>query len=112
MEMNVQIQTGDFDSGAEIKCLSAASHGVGGINTFVGFVRDNNQDDLVASLYLEHYPGMTEKQIEKIIEEAGLRWQMIAARVVHRIGLLHPGEAIVFVGVACAHRGDAFEACQ
>ena len=109
----VSIQLETFDSGVEIDRLVSADLGIGGINTFVGLVRGNNaDDDPVISLFLEHYPGMTEKQIEIIIDEAAGRWHILSARVVHRIGLLHPGDPIVFVGVASAHRREAFYACE
>ena len=110
--IRIIVQSEDFDVGYETTLLAAESTRVGGINTFTGLVRDLNENDDVSSLFLEHYPGMTEKQIEKIIEEAADRWQVIAATVIHRVGELCPGAQIVFVGVASEHRGDAFDACE
>lgn len=110
--MRICVQTEDFDSGAEIIRLAGQFNGVGAVNSFVGFVRDNNEDTHVGSLFLEHYPGMTEKQIEAILVEAEQRWAVLSATVIHRVGELKPGEQIVFVGVASPHRGDAFDACE
>ena len=110
--IKVVVQADDFDPGAEIRSLARQSRRVGGINTFVGLVRDFNENDDVRALYLEHYPGMTEKQIEDIAGEAASRWDVQAATVIHRVGELLPGDQIVFVGVASAHRGDAFDACE
>jgi molybdopterin synthase catalytic subunit len=108
----ISIQHADFDSGAEIAQLRAASHGIGAIVNFVGVVSDNNENAEVNSLTLEHYPGMTEKTIADIIAEAKQRWPLIAVRVVHRIGELWRGDQIVFVGIASRHRGAAFSACE
>ena len=110
--IRVKIQQEDFDLNAETRSLADASSAVGGVNTFLGIVRDVNDNDDVSSLFLEHYPGMTEKQIKVIIKEACDRWDVIAATVIHRIGELHPGDQIVYVGVASSHRGDAFDACE
>ena len=110
MEVRISVQKKAFNSGSELTSLQGP--GVGGVSVFVGIVRDVNDDDTVSGLYLEHYPGMTEKQIAAIIEEAGSRWDIKAATVIHRIGQLHPGDEIVFVGAASAHRGDAFDACE
>ncbi|HJL61511.1 MAG TPA: molybdopterin synthase catalytic subunit MoaE [Pseudomonadales bacterium] len=106
------VQETDFDVSTETRALAEASKGIGGINTFVGLVRDINDASDVSSLFLEHYPGMTEKQIETILQEAASRWDVQSATVIHRVGELCPGEQIVFVGVASAHRGDAFDACE
>jgi molybdopterin synthase catalytic subunit len=108
----IRIQTEVFDSGAEILQLGTVSQQVGAVTSFTGLVRDINEDAGVSGLYLEHYPGMTEKQIALIIDEAAQRWQVIAATVIHRIGALAPADPIVFVGVASQHRGDAFHACE
>ena len=80
--------------------------------SFVGLVRDINDGEDIASMFLEHYPGMTEKSISGIIEKASQRWQILGVRVIHRIGQLQAGDQIVFVGVSAQHRGDAFEACE
>ena len=108
--IKISIQAEDFDTGAETAALAIA--GTGGVNTFLGVVRHQNDNADVRCLRLEHYPGMTETQIRSIIEEAESRWAVLAATVIHRIGDLYPGDQIVFVGVASAHRGDAFDACE
>lgn len=110
VQVRISVQEKAFNSGAELNRLQQP--GVGGVSVFVGIVRNMNENDTVSGLYLEHYPGMTEKQIGAIIEEAGSRWDIKAATVIHRIGQLHPGDEIVFVGAASAHRGDAFDACE
>jgi molybdopterin synthase catalytic subunit len=110
VKVRISVQEKAFDSGSELNLLQQP--GVGGVSVFVGVVRNMNDDDTVSGLYLEHYPGMTEKQIGAIIEEAGSRWDIKAATVIHRIGQLHPTDEIVFVGTAGAHRGEAFDACE
>jgi len=110
--MAVRIQTQDFDAGAEIAALRAENPAVGAVASFVGVVRDRNDGDAVATLTLEHYPGMTEKAIEAIVEEARSRWAIIDVTVVHRVGELKPLDQIVLVVVAGGHRGDAFAACE
>lgn len=109
--VSVRIQEGDFDPTALTAELRQRRHDVGAIATFVGLVRDANVGSEVSGLALEHYPGMTEKAIEAIISESKARWDVIGASVVHRVGALAPGDQIVFVGVASAHRHDAFQAC-
>ena len=108
----VAIQTADFDVGAEAAALRAGDGGVGAVAAFVGVVRDRNEGSAVSSLELEHYPGMTETAIEAMIDAAMARFELRAARVVHRVGLLMPQEQIVLVVVASAHRQAAFEACE
>lgn len=110
--MTVRIQTEDFDVGGEVAALRRDNAGIGAVATFTGLVRDVNEGDAVSEMTLEHYPGMTEKSIEVIITEARLRWRVIDALVVHRIGRLKPTDQIVLVVVASAHRGDAFAACE
>ncbi len=110
--IRVLVQEADFDTGLEIRNLGDTSKTVGGISTFLGLVRNENDGEGVNSLFLEHYPEMTEKQITSIINEAQSRWNVISATVIHRVGQLSPGDQIVFVGVASAHRGDAFDACE
>ena len=110
--MSVTIQEGPFSLQAEYDALKAAGLHIGAVVTFTGSVRDINEDDRVSNLRLEHYPGMTEKEIDKILVEAGERWSIIASRVIHRVGDLLPGDDIVFVGVASQHRGDAFKAAE
>ena len=108
--MTVRIQTEDFDVGAEVDAIRRGNAGIGAVATFTGLVRDVNEGDKVAEMTLEHYPGMTEKSIEDIVAQASGRWNVIAARVVHRVGRLKPTDQIVLVVVASAHRGDAFAA--
>jgi molybdopterin synthase catalytic subunit len=108
----VSIQTADFDLGAEVAALHAADHGVGAVASFVGTVRAHSDGAQVSAMELEHYPGMTESAIEAMIDEAMRRFDIRAARVVHRVGLLQPGAQIVLVAVASAHRGMAFQACE
>ncbi len=110
--MKILVGSADFDAGAEIRALARASRGVGAVASFVGLVRDANEGDTVGAMTLEHYPGMTEKSIAEIVGEAQNRWQIADATVIHRVGTLRPGDQIVLVVVASAHRGDAFEACE
>ena len=110
--MAVRIQHGDFDAGAEIARLRAGDARVGAVASFIGVVRDVNEGAAVAGMTLEHYPGMTEKAIARIIDEARGRWQLYEALVIHRIGTLAPLDQIVLVAVTSAHRGDAFAACE
>jgi len=108
----VAIQQADFDLGAEIAALRAGDHGVGAVASFVGTVRERSDGQLVSAMELEHYPGMTESAIEQMIDAALARFDIRAARVVHRVGLLQAGEQIVLVAVTSAHRGQAFQACE
>lgn len=110
--MAIRVQAGAFDPGAELNALHAANVGIGAVVGFVGYVRDFNEGREVAGMFLEHYPGMTEKALGKIIAEAESRWPLLRLEVLHRIGALEPGEPIVFVGVASAHRQAAFDACN
>ena len=108
----VSIQTADFDLGAEVAALRAADAGVGAVASFVGTVRDRNDGQGVSAMELEHYPGMTEKAIEAMIDQAFERFDIRAARVIHRVGPLKPLDQIVLVVVTSAHRGAAFQACE
>jgi molybdopterin synthase catalytic subunit len=108
----VSIQTGDFDLSAEVAALRAGDDAVGAVASFVGTVRNRNGGSAVSGMELEHYPGMTEKAIEAMIDEATRRFDIRAARVVHRVGPLQPGDQIVLVAVSSAHRGQAFLACE
>ncbi|MHC6224113.1 molybdopterin synthase catalytic subunit MoaE [Pseudomonas sp. X10] len=110
--MSVRVQEGAFDPGQEVNAMHAANVGVGAVVGFVGYVRDFNDGRDVAGMFLEHYPGMTEKALGKIVDEARERWPLLKVEVLHRIGALEPGEPIVFVGVASAHRQAAFDACN
>ncbi len=108
----VSVQTEDFDVSHEIAAVRRDNPRIGAIASFVGVVRDLNDGDSVAEMTLEHYPGMTEKSIDDIITEARTRWDVMNARVIHRVGTLKPLDQIVLVVVASGHRGDAFAACE
>jgi molybdopterin synthase catalytic subunit len=110
--MPVRVQTADFDAGAEIARLRAGDPRVGAVASFIGTVRDLNDDAEVARLTLEHYPGMTEKSLEAIVAEARSRFDIYDALVIHRVGELRPTDQIVLVAVTSAHRGEAFDACR
>jgi molybdopterin synthase catalytic subunit len=108
----VFIQTQDFDLQTEIAALRGQDARVGAVCSFIGTVRDCNDGSTVASMELEHYPGMTEKAIESMIDEAHRRFDILGARVLHRVGLLQPTEQIMMVAVISAHRGESFQACE
>jgi len=110
--MKIVIQTEDFDVSTELDLLRKDLPGIGGINIFVGTVRDVHQGDVVAAMELEHYPGMTEKSLQDIVEQAKKRWDVLNATIIHRVGKLYPSDQIVLVAVASAHRGDAYSACE
>ena len=103
--MKVSVQKEDFDLGREVKALSEKSNSIGAVASFVGVVRE-------VPMTLEHYAGMTEREIARIVDEAGSRWQVMDCTVIHRFGELQPTDQIVLVAVASAHRGDAFAACE
>jgi len=106
------VQTADFDIGAEIAGMRRGNPKIGAVASFIGVVRDLNEGDRVAEMTLEHYPGMTEKALEKIVAEARSRWDIYDALVIHRVGTLKPGDQIVLVVVTGSHRGEAFDACE
>ena len=110
--MPVRVQHEDFDVGAEIGRLRAGDPRIGAVASFVGVVRDLNEGADVATMALEHYPGMTEKALTAIVDQAKARWDLYDVLVVHRIGELKPADQIVLVAVTSAHRGDAFAACE
>ena len=112
MTTRVRIQTGDFNLADEVDALRKDDKRVGAICTFTGTVRDRNDGSSVSSMELEHYPGMTEKAIEAMIDEAFVRFDIFAARVIHRVGLLLPLDQVVMVAVTSAHRGESFKACE
>ena len=112
MTARVSIQTEDFDVSAEIAALRKVDARVGAVCSFLGTVRDRNNGDAVSTMELEHYPGMTEKSIEAMIDEAMARFDIFSSRVIHRVGLLQPLDQIVFVAVTSAHRGESFQACE
>ncbi|WP_027897310.1 molybdopterin synthase catalytic subunit MoaE [Zestomonas thermotolerans] len=110
--MAIRVQSETFDPGLELNALHAANRGIGAVVGFVGYVRDFNDGQDVAALFLEHAPGMTDKALARIVAEAEQRWPLLGVEVLHRVGHLQPGEPIVFVGTASAHRQAAFEACN
>ncbi|SFU53537.1 molybdopterin synthase catalytic subunit [Polaromonas sp. YR568] len=108
----VLITTGDFNLADEVAALRANDKRVGAVCTFTGTVRDRNDGLSVSSMELEHYPGMTEKAIDAMIDEALSRFDIFGARVIHRVGLLQPLDQVVMVAVVSAHRGESFKACE
>ncbi|MGN6861962.1 molybdenum cofactor biosynthesis protein MoaE, partial [Neisseria sp. P0021.S004] len=108
-DIQISVQEQPFDQNAVYQWLSE-QHSVGATVIFVGKVRDLNLGDEVSSLYLEHYPAMTEKALREIVEQAKARWDIQRVSVIHRVGLLHTGDEIVLVGISSAHRGDAYHA--
>jgi len=110
--MPVRVQTEDFDIAREIAALRAANTKVGAVASFIGTVRDVNDGAAIATLTLEHYPGMTENALEDIVAEARSRWRIIDATVIHRVGELKPLDQIVLVVVVGEHRAEAFAACE
>lgn len=110
--MPIRVQTEDFDVNHEVAALRANSPQVGAVVTFIGTVRDMNDGSSVAEMELEHYPGMTEKALQNIVERAQVRWAIFDALVIHRVGPLLPKDQIVLVAVTSAHRGEAFSACE
>ncbi len=112
MNSTIRIQTDDFDLAAEYQLLRQLDVAVGAVVTFTGLVRDLEKNTSINSLTLQHYPGMTESLLQKIVDQAEVRWDLIGVTVIHRVGELLPSDQIVFVGVASQHRADAFEAAQ
>ncbi len=108
----VRVQHEAFDAGVEIARLREGDRRVGAVAVFIGTVRDINDDASVSTLTLEHYPGMTEKALTAIVDEAKSRFDVYEIGVIHRVGELAPTDPIVFVGVTSAHRGTAFDACR
>ena len=110
--MAVRVQTADFDVAQELATLRARDARVGAVVTFIGTVRDINDDSRVSQMTLEHYPGMTDKALEAIVAKANARFDIYDALVIHRVGELRPTDQIVLVAVTSAHRGEAFDACR
>lgn len=110
--IDIRVQAEPFDIAAEQEDLWRGRPGVGALVTFVGLMRDMNQGDRVSRMLLEHYPGMTEKALIAIAEEADSRWDLQGIRILHRVGDLRPQDPIVLVAVTSAHRGKAFRACE
>ena len=108
----VSIQTNDFDLSAEVAALRSGDGGTGAITSFVGTVRDRSPSGQVSAMELEHYPGMTERAIEAMIDEALQRFDLRGARVIHRVGLLQALDQIVLVAVSSAHRSESFKGCE
>jgi len=109
--MKIRVQREDFDPGTEIAALGRGAS-AGAVATFVGLVREESEGARIRTMTLEHYPGMTERAIGTIAQEACRRWRVLDLTVIHRVGELKPGDRIVLVAVASAHRGDAFAACE
>ena len=112
MAFDVRIQTEDFDVSHELAALRAGDARVGAVCVFVGTVRDRNEGNGVSCMTLEHYPGMTERSIDAMLAQARERFDIFAARVIHRVGELQPQDQIVMVAVTSAHRGMSFQACE
>ena len=110
--MPIRIQEGDFDISAEIAALRRGDPRVGAVVSFLGTVRDMNEGSSVKGMTLEHYPGMTEKALQDILDQAKARWDIYQSLVIHRVGPLLPEDLIVIVAVTSAHRGEAFAACE
>ena len=110
--MTVRVQAADFDIGAEIDALTKGNHGIGGIASFMGVVREMAGDQPIQAMTLEHYPGMTEKKLAEIEAEAQRRWSLEASLIIHRHGRLEPGDRIVLVVTCAKSRGPALAACE
>jgi len=110
--MKIRVRTEAFDLGAEVDAISRGRADIGAIASFVGLARDMNEGSGVSAMTLEHYPGMTEKALAALVEEANSRWALLDVTVIHRVGRLLPGDPIVLVAVASRHRGEAFAACE
>ena len=110
--MKILVQTEAFDLGAEVDVMRQGRTDIGAIASFVGLARDLNEGSGVTAMTLEHYPGMTEKALAALVDEANTRWTLLDVTVIHRVGRLLPGDSIVLVAVASSHRGEAFAACE
>lgn len=108
----IRIQTEAFDLGVEIGAISQGRTDIGAIASFVGLARDMNEGNGIQAMVLEHYPGMTEKVLAGLVDEARSRWALLDVTLIHRVGRLLPGDSIVLVAVASSHRGEAFSACE
>ncbi|HJT08653.1 MAG TPA: molybdenum cofactor biosynthesis protein MoaE [Stellaceae bacterium] len=112
MSATIRVQREDFDVGAELDALSRGKTTIGGITSFVGLVRDIAGGQKITAMTLEHYPEMTERELRGIADEALRRWPLDALLIIHRFGRLAPGERIVLVATASAHRAAAFQSCH
>jgi len=110
--IHVRVQSEPLDPHREVDLLRAGNHAIGAVVSFIGLMRDINEDDRVERMFLEHYPGMTEKALQNIAEEAVRRWDLAGCRVVHRVGDISPSDPIVVVAVAARHRKAAFLGCE
>ena len=110
--VHIRVGEADFDVGAETAAIQGHSRGIGGLASFIGVMRDFNEGSDVKGMLLEHYPGMTEKALAGIVDEATRRWALEGVTLIHRVGTLKPGDQIVLVLTAAAHRGEAFSACE
>jgi len=110
--IDIRIQEADFSQDAELSALRSQSSGIGAVCCFTGLMRDHNDGDGVTAMTLEHYPGMTEKSIRRIVDDACDRWSLIAITVIHRVGRLLPSDQIVLVAIASTHRHESFAACE
>jgi molybdopterin synthase catalytic subunit len=110
--VKISVQIEDFDLNEELTCMRQKNAQIGALVSFVGLVRDINQGMTIQSMELEHYPGMTEKSLLDIVQQAQQRWSLDDCTVIHRVGVLHISDQIVLVAVASRHRGDAFAACE
>ncbi len=110
--MKILVQADPFDLGDEVAAMSRGRTDIGAIASFVGLARDLNEGSGVAAMTLEHYPGMTEKALAALVDDACSRWPLLDVTVIHRVGRLLPGDPIVLVAVAGSHRGEAFAACE
>lgn len=110
--MTIRVQRDDFDVGAELDALTRGRHDIGGVSTFVGLVREIGAAGAASSMTLEHYPGMTERQLAKLEAEARERWPLGDVLIIHRYGKLLPGDRIVLVATTSAHREAALESCH
>ena len=108
----IRVQSADFDVGLELKKLTEGNRQIGAVTSFVGLVRDITGEDTISAMILEHYPGMTEKQLADIEYEANQRWDLNSSLIIHRYGRLGPGDNIVLVACASSHRESAFDACH
>jgi molybdopterin synthase catalytic subunit len=108
----IRVQREDFDVGVELDRLAEGDHGIGGVASFIGVVRDKGGPEVVSALILEHYPGMTEKKLAEIEAETNRRWPLSASLIIHRYGRLEPGDRIVLVATASPHREAALAACH
>jgi len=108
----IRVQNETFNPAEEISRLSKANQSMGAVVSFIGTMRDFNDGDRVSAMTLEHYPGMTEKALQQIVQQARTQWPLDQVVVIHRVGRILPAEAIVLVAVTAAHRGEAFDACE